>query len=36
MVSWALMAAFNTCDHSKTLENSRISIFTTLTSTLAI
>ena len=34
MISWALMANYSTLEHSKTLGKTRISIFSTLTSTL--
>jgi hypothetical protein len=34
MISWALMANYSTLEHSKTLGKTRISIFSTLASTL--
>jgi AMMECR1 domain-containing protein len=34
MISWASMAIFSTLEHSKTLGKTRISIFSTLASTL--
>jgi hypothetical protein len=36
MISWALMAKFSTLQHSKTLGNLQIPVFSTLASTLAI
>ena len=34
MISWALMANYSTLEHSKTLGKTRVSIFSTLASTL--